>query len=110
MSPTKPPRLCPRCRTPITGDCPRCRPAWAGTTRRGSTRASRKLRLQVLADQPVCAHPGCTRLATQDDHIVGWAEAQRRGWTETEWDHRDNHQGLCAEHHSEKTQAEAQGR
>lgn len=102
--PTTPPHLCNRCRTIHRGDC---RPAWTTTTRRGSTRASRKLRTQVLTEQPLCAHPGCRRLAVQDDHIIGWAEAKRRGWTEQQWDHRDNHQGLCVDHHAEKTQAEA---
>lgn len=61
----------------------------------------------MLTEQPVCAKPDCPRLATEDDHVVGWAEAQRRGWTEAQWDARENHQGLCSNHHRDKTQREA---
>ena len=59
------------------------------------------LRRRVLFEQPICAEPGCLRLATQVDHIVrmedGGAEFAR-----------DNCQGLCAHHHAVKSAREAQ--
>jgi len=54
----------------------------------------------------VCTHPDCTSLATEDDHVIGWAE--RGTMTFAEWDDRSNHQGLCTDHHRDKTRAEAQ--
>ena len=109
--PTRPARLCPRCRQRVTGtDCPRCRPAYARSTRGhwqgGSTRAWRDARADYLAAHPWCqAHgstgttPGtCPRLATDLDHID--PDAPDR-WDPTGW------QGLCSEHHDEKSRAEA---
>ena len=59
----------------------------------------------MLAVNPFCAWPGCSALATQDDHIVPWS--QRGAWTYEEWDHPSNHQGLCVPHHKAKTQRES---
>lgn len=61
----------------------------------------------MLIEQPICAWPGCAALATQDDHIVGWSQRKAHGMTDEQWDHRDNHQGLCKPHHDEKTRLEA---
>jgi HNH endonuclease len=52
-------------------------------------------RRQVLAEQPVCATPGCGRPAVAVDHI----RERRDGGT----DERRNLQGLCASHHAAKT-------
>ena len=54
--------------------CPDCRRRhWAqlrATTRKGNNpRKWRKLRAQVLADEPLC-HWGCGRPSTQADHII----------------------------------------
>lgn len=113
--PTSPPKLCPTCKSRYVAQrCPTCYPAWrpsAGKRRRGSTRASRRLRRQVLAEQPICAGypPGteCDKLAVEDDHIVPWAQRRQHGMTDRQWDDRDNHQGLCAPHHREKTKHES---
>lgn len=68
---------------------------------RGYGRRWRKLRLMVLARDPVCKHPGCNELATDVDHIVPKA----LGGT----DAMDNLQGLCHAHHSAKTATEDGG-
>src|SRR4051794_39998622 len=101
--PTRPPRICPRCRALISARrCPSCSPAWSTSTRGGSTRRWRLLRQYVFAEQQgICAVLGCTQLCVELDHIVGTA----RGGG----DERSNVQGLCVEHHAEKTQREAQG-
>ena len=57
------------------------------------------LRKSVLFEQPICAEPDCTRLATDVDHIVPMSH----GGGEFE---RDNCQGLCAHHHSLKSARE----
>lgn len=54
-----------------------------------------RLRLLVLARDPICKYPGCHELSTDVDHIVSKAN----GGT----DSMDNLQGLCHEHHSLKT-------
>lgn len=99
--PTRPPRLCSTCRQLVTEQrCPTCSPAWATSTRRGSTRAWRRLRLAVFDDQGwLCAVDGCVELCAELDHIV----STKRGGT----DERSNVQGLCADHHREKTEREA---
>lgn len=82
--PSKPPSLCPRCRTPSVGRCPTCAPPWANQPRswaRGSTTRWRKFRAAWLADHPLCACRGlidgckrdhdaapCRTLATVVDH------------------------------------------
>lgn len=97
--PTRPPRLCPTCKALVTAPrCPTCHPAWATSTRPGSTRAWRRLRLAVFAEQGgMCATPGCPNLAQELDHVHGWQQG----------DHRDNVQGLCTPCHRDKTQQEA---
>lgn len=58
------------------------------------------MRLWVFAEQGgMCAVVGCDQLASELDHITGKA----RGGT----DQCSNLQGLCADHHREKTQAES---
>lgn len=41
-------------------------------TRNGSTTAWRKLRAQVIAEEPLCwlRLPGCTRISTTADHVI----------------------------------------
>lgn len=97
--PTRPPRLCPTCNHLITTPrCPTCQPAWANTTRPGSTRAWRRLRLAVFAEQDgTCNTPGCTNPTEELDHINGWEQG----------DHRTNVQGLCRPCHDDKTRREA---
>ena len=102
--PLRPPTQCPTCRQPHSGQrCPRCdRKPWADSQRSGSTRAWRRLRLAVFDQQDgLCAVDGCLRLAAELDHIV----STRRGGD----DSRDNVQGLCVDHHREKTQRESMG-
>jgi len=56
----------------------------------------RKLRRLILERDPVCRDPsGCTRPATDVDHVV----ARRAGGT----DDPPNLRGLCHRHHSSKT-------
>lgn len=99
--PTAAPKLCASCRqTFVEQRCPRCSTSWQTSKRSGSTTAWRRLRLSVFADQSfVCAVDGCTRLTEELDHIVPVA----RGGTDV----RENVQGLCREHHREKTQRES---
>lgn len=63
----------------------------------------------VLQDTPLCqiALPGCTRLATEVDHKVGWKEAMALNWHPEDIDARENAQAVCASCHKTKTQAEA---
>lgn len=76
-------------------------------TRPSNTRARRNMRARVLHEQPICAIDGCDRASTQDDHIVGWSDRVTHGMTIAQWDARENHQGLCAGHHDDKTKTEA---
>jgi 5-methylcytosine-specific restriction endonuclease McrA len=103
MSPSRPGRICPRCHAVITArSCPSCYPAWSTSSRRGSTRAWRTLRVYVFAEQSgICAVEGCTELADELDHIVSTA----RGGG----DERSNVWGLCETHHAEKTAHESRG-
>jgi len=105
--PNRSPRQCALCRRIIpAGPCPHCSPPWRSAKRpKGSTRRSRKLRAQLLAEQPMCAgYPAgtkCDQLATEDDHIVPWSQRGRMSFVE--WDRRENHQGLCVDCHMAKT-------
>lgn len=68
---------------------------------RGSTRAWRTLRAQVLTEEPTCYlhYPGCTGTSTQADHVTPRAE----GGT----DNRHNLHGACKHCHDIKSRAEA---
>jgi 5-methylcytosine-specific restriction endonuclease McrA len=55
----------------------------------------RRLRLRVLAEEPVCAIPGCGRPSTEVDHIVPLAA----GGAPLD---RANLQGLCQPHNASK--------
>ncbi|NLE82386.1 MAG: HNH endonuclease [Rhodococcus sp.] len=97
-------RVCPKCRQAHSNPkgCPTCRPPWRGSSYAGgSTRRGRRLRQQVLEEQPICAIPGCRRLSAEVDHIVNLAAGGER------YD-RANCRGLCEPHHREKTAREAQ--
>jgi 5-methylcytosine-specific restriction endonuclease McrA len=63
------------------------------------SRSAAPLRKRVLFEQPICADPHCTELATDVDHIVPMSQ----GGAEYA---RDNCQGLCAYHHQRKTARE----
>ena len=71
------------------------------STQRGYGARWQRLRLLVLARDPVCRQPGCGQLSVDVDHVVSKA----RGGT----DLLDNLQGLCHEHHSLKTAQEDGG-
>ena len=71
------------------------------SSQRGYGRCWQRLRLLVLARDPVCRHPGCTELSTDADHIV----PRSQGGT----DSLGNLQGLCHSHHSAKTAKEDGG-
>ena len=82
------PKYCgsPGCRERVTGRpyCTGHQPvAWNGG--HGSTRAWRKLREQVLAEEPLCRD--CSGLATEAGHVVGRAQGGR--------DVRANLKGQC---------------
>ncbi|WP_084211107.1 HNH endonuclease signature motif containing protein [Pseudonocardia acaciae] len=103
--PTRPPRVCPRCRRPVSGRCPTCQPSPSGWAARpskawinGSTRRWRRLRAAKLADQPLCEQ--CGALAHEVDHITSLGEGgDRYDWT--------NLQSLCTPCHQAKTLAES---
>ncbi len=87
--PQGPPHRCPTCRVlcpPGTPRyCPRCTPPpWQGAGG-GSTRAGRKLRAQVLAEEPTCRD--CGAPSTDAGHII----AKAKGGPYT----RDNLKGQC---------------
>ena len=71
------------------------------STHRGYGSRWQRLRLLVLARDPVCRHPGCTELSTDVDHVV----PKSQGGTDT----MENLQGLCHGHHSLKTDKEDGG-
>jgi 5-methylcytosine-specific restriction endonuclease McrA len=96
-------RQCAKCRRLHDEQrCPHCYQPWSTSTRgNGSTRAWRRLRLAVFAEQSyICAVDGCSLLCTELDHVINLAS----GGT----DERSNLQGLCTDHHREKTEREAQ--
>lgn len=83
------PRQCARSGCLHHVPCPehqreRPQPAWSGAGR-GSTRAWRKLRAQVLAEEPVCR---CGAKAAEAGHIIARADGGR--------DVRENLCGQCA--------------
>jgi 5-methylcytosine-specific restriction endonuclease McrA len=62
----------------------------------------------LLRDQDcVLGLCGCTGQATQADHIVSWADADRLGWTMEEINDISNGAGLCANCHAIKTADES---
>ena len=61
----------------------------------------RKLRKAILSRDPVCKWPGCDRPSHHCDHIV----PKLLGGL----DHEHNLQGLCASHHTKKTNLENDG-
>lgn len=63
----------------------------------------RALRRQVRREQPWCAVDGCRNMTAEVDHIV----AMQDGGDPFD---RDNVQGLCRRHHSEKTADELRAR
>jgi len=65
------------------------------STQRGYGARWQRLRLLILARDPVCRYPGCGQLSTDVDHIVSKAKGGS--------DEENNLQGLCHEHHSLKT-------
>ena len=65
----------------------------------------RALRERVLREEPACRE--CGAPSTEADHIVGRAEALRRGWSLAELQSRENGQALCAACHAAKTHREA---
>lgn len=71
------------------------------STQRGYGSRWQRLRLLILARDPVCRYPGCGQLSTDVDHIV----PRSKGGTDEE----NNLQGLCHEHHSLKTAQEDGG-
>ncbi len=75
--PRKPPRLCPRCRSTVTGpECPTCRADYRRRTDadrgtaadRGYDRAWQRNRAAFLAEHPLCALCPTPTLATVADH------------------------------------------
>lgn len=63
--------------------------------KRGYDRTWQRLRLMVLARDPICRwHEGCKEPSTESDHIV----PKRQGGRNT----MENLQGLCKRHHNMK--------
>jgi 5-methylcytosine-specific restriction endonuclease McrA len=62
-------------------DCQRHRPSWGWASKRNKAARDahyadppyRRLRRQILARKPLCAYPGCIRIATTLDHIIAVA-------------------------------------
>lgn len=61
------------------------------------------LRQTVRKEQPHCAVPGCMQLWTDLDHITPLSVNDENPYD------RQNVQGLCRKHHSEKTRKEVYG-
>lgn len=101
MIPRKAPRLCPRGSCTEHVPCPKHPPRapWSkkGKSGRGG-RPWRRLRNQVLAEEPLCRMCG-KRLSVTPDHIVPVAEGGPSV--------RENLQGACKVCHDRKTQDEA---
>lgn len=66
-----------------------------GSTARGYDYKWQKTRAAFLKAYPWCMWPGCTRKATDVDHITPRAQGGGDDW--------ENLQALCHEHHSVKT-------
>ncbi len=98
--PTRPPRVCPKCkRTTTARRCP-CTPAWAGSRNPGtSSYRWKKLRDIRLTNEPLCR--SCGRPATVVDHIIPYAERP-----DLHLDY-DNTQSLCQPCHNAKTGQDA---
>jgi 5-methylcytosine-specific restriction protein A len=105
--PYQPPRAC-RCgaTVPHGQRCVNCYPPWSNQPESwtsGSTRRWRVLRAAKLAVNALCQQPGCWHLAEEVDHIVPLSRGgERWAWS--------NLQSLCAPHHRQKTQREANTR
>lgn len=107
--PKQPPKVCSKCRSihPHKKACPKQEGA-RGKIFNDSTRVTggrwRTLKRIVRQDQGgVCAFPGCDMLVEEVDHII-----PRSVRPDLMYD-RDNLQGLCKEHHSQKTKMENGG-
>jgi 5-methylcytosine-specific restriction enzyme A len=109
--PTRPPRACPRAACPHVTPCPVHSARAVAQTQHDETRGNsaargydhawRKLRAQVLLDEPMCRMceaAGFTEPATDVDHIVPHVVGEPHD--------RDNLQPLCHAHHSSKTARE----
>ena len=64
---------------------------------RGYDKAWQKRRARHLAEHPDCVEPGCSRPATDVDHIMSIAEAPNRRLD------AGNLRGLCHSHHASRT-------
>lgn len=110
--PSRPPRPCgwPGC--PALTPTAYCREHTKTTDRKWRDRGRKQiynsprwrgLRRTVLKEQPWCNVPGCTNPTTDVDHITPLRD-------NGDPYNRNNLQGLCKKHHSEKTQREVFGR
>jgi 5-methylcytosine-specific restriction protein A len=99
--PTAAPRICARCGrlTPAGKRCA-CRPGFEGSANPASTRRWRKLRAAKLRANPICEADGCRHVATEVDHRTPIAEGGERFSFE-------NMTSYCAEHHRQKSIADA---
>lgn len=86
--------------------------AWGSKSRhqRGYGAAWVKLRTKVLKRDcglcQVCKRAGRVTIATQVDHIVSKANANRMKWTPQQTDHESNLQSICGPCHLVKTEEE----
>ena len=64
-------------------------------TARGYGYDWQKTRAKFLKAYPWCMWPGCTKPATEVDHVTALAQGGASDW--------DNLQSLCKQHHSMKT-------
>jgi len=96
-------RPCPSCRVVLIASpqrlCPACTrrvdQARGSATSRGYSYTGTRRRAPVLAEQPICASPGCTLPSVDVDHVL----SKRKGGT----DDRSNLIAFCHRHHSQKT-------
>ena len=70
---------------------------WTDQQRLYKTAAWRRLRTQVLLEQPFCAEAGCDRLADEVHHLVKRLEDVSLFFERT------NVLGLCRSHHAART-------
>lgn len=82
---------------------------WDDSTRPRAARFPPRVARAIVERDGVCQLqlPGCTVDATEADHIVGWPEAQARGWTVERFNAEDNGQAACHPCHLAKTLAQA---